>query len=82
MRNVLEGFSVIRLMPADTPRSIKRNPVHRKSYTEMEVPELGRRFVRFAGSGKCPLYNNCFTCPVEFADVCQGGDPIRDRSDD
>lgn len=61
MRNVLEGFEVVNLMPANTPKSIKRNPIDRKSYTEMEVLDLGIRYVRFADTGKCKLSDNCFT---------------------
>ena len=61
MRNSLSGYEIVQLMPSGTPKSIKCNPVGRKSYTEMEVPGLGKRYVRFAGSGHCDLYHDCFT---------------------
>jgi len=73
MRNIFDGYQIIKVMPQKTPPAIKKNPVGRVSYTEMEVLDLGKRFVRFAGSGSCPLHDNCFTCPVP-EENCHGGD--------
>lgn len=62
MRNILKGFEIIQLMPQKTPARIKKNPVSRKSYTEMEVLDLGKRYVRYAQPGYCPLgHEDCFT---------------------
>lgn len=61
MKNNFTGYEIIQLMPLDTPRFIKTKTFERKSYTEMDVLDCGKRFVRFANTGKCKLSNNCFT---------------------
>ena len=77
MRNIFDGYQIIKVMPQKTPGQIKSKKFARKSYTEMEVivegHNLGRMFVRFAGPGNCTLHDNCFTC-LEPAENCQGGD--------
>ena len=72
MRNKeLEGFNIIQLSPTYKPKKVyQRSRV--ASYTEMEVLDLGIRFVRYGNTGFCTKNGNCFTCPVPEQE-CDGG---------
>ena len=72
MNNVLSGYNIIMLMPTYQPKK-KRERSRVASYTEMEVLDLGKMFIRYGNTGKCTYHDNCFTCPDEYEHLCQGG---------
>ena len=71
MNTLLSGYKIIMLMPTYQPKkTYKRSRV--ASYKEMEVLDMGKRFVRYGNTGFCSKSNNCFTCQAP-ENECDGG---------